>query len=269
MIGQKSMAQNITFRNKFKYKAYQRVIREQKEKTDKIRLQEGIDTSLKSAIVKPVSYHLAKKIILEYEWLGTMATTNYHYGIFFGNLCGGVVCYAVGGGGANVYASHELGVFKHQLAYLARGACAYWTPTGSASKLISFSLKFLRRDCKEVRLALAYSDTDAGEIGTVYQATNWICVGKGRYTNQMIAPNGRVYDQKIIHNLRIQAGKRKTVKWGQQKHHMLNTGWKLQKSNPKYRYVYILADGEERDKIYKGLKPMIKDYPKRPVAGVV
>lgn len=261
------MASNITFRDKFKYKAYQRIIREKRAKQDTVKLHEGIDLSLKKAIIKPVSYAFAKKTILEYEWLGTMASTNYHYGIFFDKLCGGVACYAVGGGGANLNAANEFGIGQPELAYLARGACAYWTPTGSASKLISISLKLLTKDVPNIKVALAYSDTDAGEIGTVYQATNWICIGRGKGIKQFISPNGRIYDQKIVYNLREQAGKLGTVKWTDQRDHMLKNGWTVQQSNPKWRYIYILAKGEEKDRIYNMIKNKITDYPKRPVRG--
>lgn len=258
------MESNITFREKFKYKAYQRVIREQRALQDTVKIHEGLDLSLKKAVVKPITYNLARKIILEYEWLGTMSSTNHHYGIFFENMCGGVICFALGGGGANLNASKEFGISQDELAYLARGACTYWTPVGSASKLISIGLKLLAKETG-AKVALAYSDTDAGEIGTVYQATNWHCIGKGDSTTQFIAPNGRIYDQKIVYNLRATHGKLKTVSWTQQRDHLLKNGWREQSSNPKFRYCYITATGEEKDRIYNRIKGKIIAYPKREV----
>jgi hypothetical protein len=61
---------------------------------------------------------------------------------------------------------------------LARGACVHWAHPHAASFLIS-------RGCKLAELKFgwkifyAYSDPTAGEIGTVYQACNWLYLGIG------------------------------------------------------------------------------------------
>jgi hypothetical protein len=128
------------------------------------------------AIVRPVSWHLAKQIILAYEWLGTMGAgvTNY-YGIFFGNYCAGVTTFAPAGFNIPSLAK-TFKIEGSKLRYLARGANVHWSPKGANSKLIAHSLKFEK--ALGGKLAIAFADSDAGEIGTVYQATNWIYVGK-------------------------------------------------------------------------------------------
>ena len=75
-------------------KAHQRIIREEKSQTDFGGLF-GYPTStdIKKAELKAVNYETAKKIIKEYEWLGTMGTTQLHYGIFYDGVLGGVVCF--------------------------------------------------------------------------------------------------------------------------------------------------------------------------------
>lgn len=45
---------------------------------------------VKRAEVRRVSRKLATQIILKYEWLGAMAQTGYHYGIFYGSACAGI-----------------------------------------------------------------------------------------------------------------------------------------------------------------------------------
>ena len=45
------------------------------------------------------------------------------------------------------------------------------------SKLISFSIKILRKIHTKLRLIISYADIDQGHIGAVYQASNWIYVG--------------------------------------------------------------------------------------------
>ena len=68
-------------------KAHQRIIREKKSQETPHDLfgnyWDNINTDIDNGIIKVIDYQTAKKIILEYEWLGTMGTTQYHFGIFF------------------------------------------------------------------------------------------------------------------------------------------------------------------------------------------
>jgi hypothetical protein len=244
----------LTFRDKASDIAWQKQLR------DKY-LAEGTPPvphlDVKQAIVRPVSRRLAEQVILKYEWLGTMAQTNLHYGIFFGSYCAGVCC--AGShvtGGTNTHLPFR--IFPDQLLVLARGACVHWSPVGANSKLVSWTCKLMARNTN-AKLVIAYSDTDAGEIGTIYQACNWICIGKGSATNQWVAPNGRVYDQKYPSDLRRNQGKR----FGRSEYTKLlrENGYTEQRTNPKYRYVYIL---DRKDKaLVDRVEAMRQPYPKR------
>jgi hypothetical protein len=202
---------------------------------------------VKRAVVRPVSRRIAEQIILKYEWLGTMAQSGYHYGIFYGSYCAGVCCV-------------EFGLKASELGTLARGACVHWAPPGSNSKLLARTARMMARDTA-CRLLLAYSDTDAGEIGTVYQAANWAYVGRGKSTTQFVAPNGRLYDQKIVYDTRRKAGTLKSVSWTAQRDAFRVAGWGEQQSNPKHRYVYVL-DRSDRALVDR-IERMRQPYPKR------
>lgn len=161
-------------------KAWQREIREKKAKEGTGSMFE-VDASklcldLKKAEVRRVSRETAEKIIIDYEWLGCMAalTTDF-FGIYFDNTCGGVVtfseppsppaCKAVAGNGN-----------AKLVKLLSRGACVHWTPVGAASKLIMEATKIMVKETR-FRYFVAYADTRAGEIGTVYQACGWYFTG--------------------------------------------------------------------------------------------
>lgn len=215
---------------------------------------------VKRAVVRPVSRRMAEQIILKYEWLGTMAQTGYHYGIFYGDYCAGVCCVAAGAatGGVN---THQLFRIKaSELGVLARGACVHWAPKGTNSKLVAWTCKLVARDLN-LKLLIAYSDTDAGEVGTIYQACNWTYIGRGDSTTQFIAPNGRIYDQKVVYDTRRKHGKLKTVTWTEQRDAMLANGWKTQPSNPKHRYVYVLDKPDKA--LVARVDAMKQPYPKR------
>lgn len=211
---------------------------------------------LKRAEVRRVSRHLAQQIILKYEWLGAMAQTGYHYGIFYGADCAGVCCVAAGGGTGGVNSHMPFAINPSELSVLARGACVHWAPPGTNSKLVSWTCRLFAKDTK-CKVMIAYADTDAGEIGTIYQACNWIHIGRGSATRQWIAPNGRIYDQKLPYDMkRAQGGTR-----AQAVAALRRSGWTEQDSNPKHRYVYILDKSDTA--LVARIERMRQPYPKR------
>lgn len=252
----------ITFRQKQTTEAWQHKIRKEREEyyRNKKNVWDGINLSLKKSMVRPCTRKQAEKIILEYEWLGDMAITNMFYGIFFDNVMGGVIC--INQYGISSRAEKTYGINKGEMSYFARGACAYWTPKGSASKLLSWALKFEKQ--RGAKLAIAYADSDAGEYGTVYQATNWICIGK-------TVPGGA--DLHYVKNKYVLDGrtmtsyaKRNNMSMDKYRKVLEKDGWIKQKSNPKFRYLYILANEPERTQIYNRIKHIIIEYPKRSIA---
>jgi len=239
----------LTFREKASDVAWQKQLRD-------LYASEGappVDLSLKRAVVRRVSRTTAERIILKYEWLGTMAKTGHHYGIFFGAYCAGVCCFCVGGGTAGPKTYDKYGVEQKDVATLSRGACVHWAPSGSNSKLVSWSCRLLGRD-EGIKIVAAYSDSDAGEIGTIYQACGWSYVGKSQSPDEWVAPSGRVFNQAHPQTLAKQRG----GTWKFWAEHLRRHGWHEQKSNPKGRYVLPLDD-----EVRKRVKKMEQPYPKR------
>lgn len=218
------------------------------------------DLALKRAIVRPVSYNFARRIILKYEWLGTMANSRIHYGIFFGNYCAGVTCVAVGTGTGGINVPKEFGLDYYQLAILTRGACVHWAPSGTNSKLVSWTCRLLSK-IPNLQLVMAYADTDAGEIGTIYQACNWTYLGRGNSVLQFVNPSGKIYDQKLVYNLRHQHGLLEAVSWGRQRQALLDAGWNEQVTNPKHRYAFVL--NQDNQALVARIEALKQRYPKR------
>ena len=241
-------------------KAYQRIIREQEEKNEKGQLSliktkpDRVD--IKKAIVKEVSYNTAKKIILKYEWLGTMVGTSKHYGIFFDGYLGGVVCYGhptarMGYGG---YVGDKYASFGIQLS---RGACVYWAHEHSASKLIGASLKILKNE--GYKYAVAFSDPAAGEVGTVYQATNWYYTGieRERRRFQIVYKHtGKLYlSERHFHK---KHGYKNLESFLSE-----NPGLIFVKGHEKAKYIKLIGSKTENKEMMKTLRGRIKPYPKR------
>lgn len=244
----------LTFRNEAGAVAWQKQLRDHYE-AEGVPPVPHLDTG--RAMVRPVSRKLAEQIVLKYEWLGTMAPgCNYFYGLFFGMYCAGVCCFSVPYLGANANAHKEFLIDRYELAYLARGANVHWSPPGANSRLVARACKLLSKETG-AKLVIAYSDVDAGEIGTIYQACNWVCVGRGSSTMQIVAPNGRIYDQKYISN----NAKRQGVGRAVMRRALISAGWREQASNPKWRYVCILDKSDK--KLAALVASKAQPYPKR------
>ena len=212
--------------------------------------------SLKKAQVRPVSRRLAKKIILKYEWLGTMAPSSYHYGLFFGEFCAGVTCAGTAcTAGANTHKQYS--IRRDELMTLARGACVHWAPPGTNSKLVAWTCRLLACD-SGAKVLVAYADTDAGEIGTIYQACSWTYIGRSDSPDEWISPHGRSFNANYPYNLAESRGGT-GLGW---KRTLLSAGWRTQKANPKHRYIQVLDKSD--DALVRRVERMRQPYPKRP-----
>ena len=247
------MESRLTYREKCRDVCWQKQLRDKYE-------NEGIPNvpflDVSKAIVRPISNKQAAQIIKKYEWLGTMGCgiTN-SYGIFFGMYCAGVTTFAPAGFGLPALAK-TFKIDGSKLRYLARGANVHWAPVGSNSKLIAWSLKFEAKNGG--KLAIAFADSDAGEIGTVYQASNWIYIGKGNSWKQFVSKNGKIWSYNSF------------TKWAKDNklgrdggiEKLEKNGWTIQDTNPKGRYVFILDRSDSE--LIKIVESMRQPYPKRP-----
>jgi len=147
-------------------KSYQRIIREREAV-----VEPRNEARLANASVEPISPDAAASVILRYEWLGSMPRVILScWGLFFDKELGGALVFAEKPG-ANL-ATSAGGLVPSDAVYLARGACAHWTPKNSASWFISRVGRMLG----DVSI-LAYADPAAGEVGQIYRALNWYYLG--------------------------------------------------------------------------------------------
>jgi len=202
---------------------------------------QGIDTDISKAELGPVSIRTATRIIKKYEYLGTMCNAPmYAYGIRWGGELAGVGGYCAPSPpiGARSVVGKEVGGKGIQLG---RGACVHWAHPHAGSKLIAYSLKEIER--LGYRVVVAFTDPDAGEIGTLYQATNWMYCGKTAIRPDYTDAQGR----RIMGHFR--------------KGEVQNLPRKPR--TRKGRYVFILGNKTERRYYTNNLLWPIEQYPKR------
>jgi hypothetical protein len=112
-----------------------------------------------------------KAFIERYEWLGTVGySPKWIFTARVNGILGGVVIITE----PNGYTNNIHG--KQWEAQITRGATASWTPKNLGSKLVMFSCNWMVKNTYK-RLFFGYSDHAAGEVGTIYQACNFMYLG--------------------------------------------------------------------------------------------
>ena len=123
---------------------------------------------------KKLVFKEVKEFIERHEWLGKLSLYPTH---FFTARYKGILAGVVIMDMPNAF-SKMLGEDTKKIERLiSRGACVSWSPKNLASRLISFSIKWMVSNTP-YRLFTAYSDTEAKELGTIYQACNFYYLGK-------------------------------------------------------------------------------------------
>lgn len=248
--------------------AHQYLVREKKALEEKNSIDfELSDVSLKKSKILLINKSTATKLIVEYEWLGTMPyIIKYCFGLYFDingiDVLGGVITFG------DDYAENT-GVwkkygFEDKLLLLNRGVCLWWTPKNSASYFISRACKWLKENTK-YRIITATVDPLAGEIGTIYQSLNW------KYFGLM---SGNYYHNKETKRFSVLInGKLRYSRWirndvGSMKKELILEKYPDAKFIPQYRkrrYFYFNDTKAKNKQHIKALRHLIQPYPKRNV----
>jgi hypothetical protein len=229
--------------------------------------------SLKNAVVREISKSEAKKIILKFEWLRNMGTTDYAFGLYCGQYLAGAVCFG-STAGTKTAAAICGKEYAHQVKTLNRGACVHWAHPHSASFLISHACRLMSK--KGYCVFVAYADPAAGEIGTIYQACNWTYCGTVSASSSFVWPgkpiaedpswgtfkDGKLHDERNIHHS-IRRGYRIECTRREKRLQMIREGFLFLKSQPKHRYVSFSGGKETVATLKLALKWETLPYPKR------
>lgn len=121
-----------------------------------------------------------KNFIKKHEWLGKMSNYPTHYFIakYKDILCGVVIMDM-----PNAFSKLLGDETKKIERLISRGACISWSPKNLASSLIMFSIKWMVKNTP-YRVFTAYSDPEAKELGTIYQACNFYYLGQKSGANK-------------------------------------------------------------------------------------
>lgn len=223
-----------------------------------------------------------KQFIERHEWLGKLPARPTHR--FIARLKkNGIIAGAIVMATPNAF-SHILGKENRDKEKLiSRGACISWAPKNLGSWIIMKSIKWMVKNT-EFRMFSAYSDPEAKELGTIYQACNFIYLGqKSGTTKQYFDPNRpelgwfsdrdfRKKSKYIVYAENIGIERWAWKKYFMKKYSPAWEGWaglvkeelkreekkyrdscKVRKTRPKHKYVYILGKSKKETKKLKKL----------------
>jgi hypothetical protein len=197
------------------------------------------------------------KVSLKIDWAtheaAKYACENWHYskcipksklvkiGAWENEVFVGVIIY---GYGATASLGSPYGLTMQQCVELTRVAFrVHKTPI---SKVLSLSLKYLKKQCPDLRLVVSFADKTQGHHGGIYQATNWVYAGQTQESVFYRDPSGKLWHP------------RRASKTPNKQKHLVTKDWKEEVQQGKHRYLMPLDD-EMRIKI----APLAKPYPKR------
>lgn len=160
------------------------------------------------------------------------------FGVWENGEFKGVVIYGLG---ANPKSGSFLKISNFECPELVRVALG--NHINPVSKIVSFTLKKLKKDFPKLKAIVSYADPEQEHKGKIYQAMNWYYIGKTSKAKVYIE-NGKEIHSKTISD-RVRFGKLN-------KNH--NLKFKITKG--KYKYVYLF----ERS-LFDILKNKIQNYP--------
>jgi hypothetical protein len=132
------------------------------------------------------------QFIERHEWLGKMPIWLTHRFAWYLNVPGkprvlsGVIIMATPNSFSNLLGAD----MKHKEKLLARGACISFGPKNLGSHIIMASIKWMAKNT-DFRYFTAYSDPDANELGTLYQAASWTYLGQASGTKYQYFVEGK------------------------------------------------------------------------------
>jgi hypothetical protein len=208
-----------------------------------------------------ISFNEAAALYNKYEHLGDPGLGVYHWGTMYGNTLIAAVSFGAAGFAAHrgviANAANKFGMRVFQLT---RGgtlsSAPLWVPSWTVSRGLR-AIRSLKGDC----LIAAYSDAKFNEIGTIYQACNFLYLGMTNPKNQSTY---------IIHGKHRSAWIVRRMYGTRCLGHLRKIDPEVKKIplNPKYRYVFPCASPSLRRRVMWSLRPYAQPYPKRSVEGI-
>jgi hypothetical protein len=259
-------------------KAFQRVIRERMSDQPDPLLSEklALAADFNNAGVREISLEDARNVLMGHEYLGTLGSAEFAYGLFFGKYLAGAVAF---GSTAGTAVRKSVCGVEHadRVISLTRGCCLPWSDPprkssdgrvhagSAASFLVSAACREMAK--KGYNVFVAYADPAAGEKGVIFRACNFLYCGPTSPTEKFRRPDGKIYDARNVHLLTRDRrfGKlRYKRSRSEQKKILIEEGCEFFKdSGFKHRFVGIFGDRRMKRILRRALRWNVMEYQKQ------
>ena len=199
--------------------------------------------------IRPIDYKSAMAIICKNHYLHRRAPCSFAFGLFDMERIIGVICY-----GTPSSAPLRSGICGHAEKNNVIELTRLWIDDCSEKNAESFLIgNTLRLVNKEI--IVSYAEIQAGHVGTVYQATNWIYTGlSAKRTNWTIEGVDKhcqtIADKYTAKSIRETYGDR----------------FSLTDRPRKHRYVFFNCGPRRKKYLLSQLRYPVMPYPKKPEA---
>lgn len=120
------------------------------------------------------------KFIKKHEWLGKMPNRPTHrFTARYNGILAGVIVMTTPNAFSKLLGDGTKDIEK----LISRGACVSWSPKNLGSWIVMKSIKWMITNTN-FRVFTAYSDPEAKELGSIYQACSFIYLGKNSGANK-------------------------------------------------------------------------------------
>lgn len=250
-------------------KCHQRIIRETAVPEPDEEIKRALSQDFAHASVREIDYATAKPLVMRYEWLRTMGSGRWFWGLYFGEHLAGVEVFGTSAG--TRVAESVAGIENANcVCELVRGTCKPWAHRYSASWLIPRACK-LMVEKYEKNIFIAYATDAAGEVGQIYSSLNWIYTGRTQASQQFVV-DGKIRDCRQISNLARDGTPKKKGEpqkyrrsRAEQKQLLLEQGAVFIPGAPKHRFVGIYGSPLMVKRLHMALKLPSLPYPKREI----
>ena len=123
---------------------------------------------LRKATPKAVRYACT-----HYHYAKSVPSVQYGYNVYEDGEWCGVILY---GSGATINIASPFDMVQGEVLELVRVALNGKQKT--TSECVAASLRQLHKDAPHIKIIVSFADCDQNHIGTIYQATNWIYLGR-------------------------------------------------------------------------------------------
>lgn len=201
-------------------------------------------------VVDFCSYQAAKYAVEHWHYSKCMPVSKLvKFGVWEDERFIGAVIFSMGST-RNLGKKFELQMIE--VCELARVALS--THNSYVSRILSITVRELKKRCPGLRLVISYSDRTEGHHGGIYQANNWIYIGLQPYDNSVrkYYKNGKIYHWRSVAAILNKSIYQQNVEGAKK------LGYKVGEHIQKHKYIYPL-DRAMRRQVSKLALP----YPKR------